>query len=93
MIVKGEVTVRFSFEADMEKLVRRFAQEYAEVDLGTYGYEPWERPKVFLHELVADNCDIFMGEPDGLTDTTYDDPDIEFQWSESDTAELARRLA
>lgn len=93
MIVKGEITVRLTFEADMEKLVRRFSDEYADVDLATYGYEAWERPKVFLRELVADNCDIFLGEPDGLRDTSWDDPDVDFRWTESDTAELARRLA
>lgn len=93
MLVRGEVVIRLTFEADMEKLVRLFGDEYEEVDLVTYGYEAWERPRVFLTELVSENTDVFMGEPNGLRDTSYDDYDIEFRWTEEDTAELARRLA
>lgn len=93
MLVRGEVTIRLTFEADMEKLVRAFPTEYEDVDLATYGYEAWERPKVFLNELVGENTDVFMGEPNGLRDTSYDDYDIDFRWTEEDTLELARRLA
>lgn len=91
MIVRGEVTIRLTFEADMEALVRRFEREYVDVEVGP-GYQPFERPALFLHQLLTDGCEVIMYEPPGLRDTSTDDLDIEFQWSEADTAELFRRL-
>lgn len=92
LVVRGEITIRLTFEADMEVLVRRFKREYLNVDMGS-GHQAFERPAVFLHELLTDGCEVIMYEPPGLTDTSTDDLDIEFRWSEADTAELFRRLA
>ena len=72
--VDVDVVARFHDEYDLPALIRANLERYAAIEIEAGGYEEWERPSVFLHELVEDDVD--------LGDLTIDRIDID--WTEDD---------
>lgn len=92
LIVKGEIKVRMSFEADIALLAQRFPEEFAAHPQPGEGYFPWEQGSTFLWGLVNDRLDTGMYPTEGLKDTSYGEAEIDFAWTKKLADELNERL-
>ncbi len=92
LIVKGRIKIEMTFEADIALLARRFEREFASHPPEGNGYYPWEQASTFLWELVNDSLDHALHATDGLKDTSYSDPEIDFTWTKKLADELNERL-
>jgi hypothetical protein len=53
--VTGSAESRTDLTIDLAGLIRKYQTEYNAIELATRGYEPWERPMVFLYEYLSEH--------------------------------------